>query len=1158
MNPFNLLPSPVLVTGPMGRLLFINRSFLDLVGASGPDGLGGPMEAFFSPSSQTWLQTHIWPNLMNEGHAEGVHLSLLDADKRAVPVLAHCQRQLLGDEVSFFWVFSVLPANSRFAQETRSSRHANTPAPDVLPSQAQQVAGAKLEQDQFTHAHAARLAGLGVWRNDAPDPELLDSRHSRWSVEMYALLDYDPALLTAPCISAYLARVHEEDRLPLLDAARQALLERRPWQTQYRLVRGDGTVLLVEEAGEFVLDAQGQVTTMLGVVRDITAQKKAELALALHRESLEALVKARTFDLEQSEQATRKFNRSLRMLSRCNVVIVHARDEHALLRGLCQHICEDGDFLVAWFGLMVPGHESKMVPVAQFGHPAGYLKLIQSRWAIEQDSGVGPICAALSTAKTQVSQGLWQGPFELLWQKAGQTQDPCAFIALPLWVGDQMLGVLCIHSQHMYAFAPEEIMLLEELARNIAFGLKTLRARKELDRYQQRLEDLVATRTAELSEAKNTADAANAAKGTFLATMSHELRTPLNAIIGLGGLLAGTSLTQRQRDYTQKIAQSGQTLCALIDDILDFSKIESREFSLTIAPFSMRAVLHATIELVAINLGHKPIETLVDVAADLPDALLGDALRLQQVLLNLFSNAIKFTLAGEITLSVRCVAHTASHATLKFAVCDTGIGIAPDKQARIFNEFTQANSSISRTFGGTGLGLAISSRLVGLMGAELGVRSVLGVGSEFGFTVTFPLGPAPTPAPTGLPPGLRVLIVDDHLQALALHAQNCHAFGWQPTAVSTGAAGLDELRRSAVRGVVYDVLLLDWRMPAMDGLEMLKLMHQLPGLARPRVILMVHAFELEQAATTGAELALDGLLAKPFGPCGLWQAVTRAYVGEHTQEPTTTEQPLSGLHLLVVEDNALNQEVIEQILTQAGATVVLASNGLAGVSVLRQGAQHFDAVLMDIEMPVMDGYSATRLIRSGLGLHHLPIIAVTARARPEDTEKSRLAGMVGHLVKPLNVKDLLALVGRVGRVHEGDAKPVPSQEPLPADDANAQWQALDITEVLVMFGGSETKSLEILKKFRDQHSNDISSVRQLLASGDQKGAFGLLHSLSGIAGFLQAKTLSQASSRAEEALHARRTSKLPDLLDAVDRAIQAVQADINTFEQRVARKLGAV
>jgi signal transduction histidine kinase/DNA-binding response OmpR family regulator len=855
--------------------------------------------------------------------------------------------------------------------------------------------------------------------------------------------------------------------------------------------------------------------------------------------------------LSASEQETQKLNRSMRMLSRCSMAIVHARDEQLLLQELCQHICENGDFFMAWVGLMVLGSEAKMVPVAQFGNPLGYLKMIQSRWAIDQDSGTGPICEAIATCKTQITKNLWPEPFNLLCKQGGEVHEPHAHAALPLRVGEQMLGVLSIHARYQHAFSTDEVLLLEELASTIAFGLKTLRARHELNRYQLRLEDLVATRTAELSEAKNMADAANAAKGAFLATMSHELRTPLNAIIGLGGLLENSSLTQRQRDYTNKIQLSGKTLCALIDDILDFSKIESGEVSLVLSTFSLRDVLDALCELVSINFGNKPIELLIDVAADLPDTLLGDALRLQQVLLNLCSNAIKFTQAGEIILSVHCVARTSSDVTLKFAIKDTGIGIAPDKLASIFDEFTQADSSISRTYGGTGLGLAISSRLVRLMGSELLVISALGVGSEFSFTAKCSGGQSNfVPPAAALPQGLRVLIVDDHPLALALQTQNCQGFGWQATVALSGAAGLLELQRSAAEGFSFDVMLLDWRMHGMDGLAMLQRAHQLPGLDLPLVILMAPTFELEQAALAGAELSLDGLLAKPFGPSGLRRAVARAYAGEYTEILPTLgkpDRPLSGMRLLVAEDNALNQEVIEQVLTQAGATVVLASNGLAAVAALRTSEVQFDAVLIDIQMPVMDGYTATQIIRGELGLVHLPIIAVTAHARPEDREKSRQAGMIGHLVKPLNVKDLLAIVGRLRGAKLGDFF-LKDEPELLAPGAATEALAIDIAAVAAMFGGDEAKCLEMLNKFWVQHAGDVASVRQLISSGDLQEAMGMLHSLCGIAGFLQARPLALAASHCKAALQEGQVAKWPELLEAMDRAMLAIHIQIQGYE----------
>jgi two-component system sensor histidine kinase/response regulator len=1000
-----------------------------------------------------------------------------------------------------------------------------------------------LEQSQLTLAQATRIAKIGSWRSEITDVADLYTRDSTWSPVMYDLLGYTEQSKPSPCVAAYFARVHVDDRLRLKAIAQQALAERKTWQTQYRLVMLDGRERLVAETGEYSFNREGQPDAVFGVVKDITEQKKAELALELYHENLEELVKNRTVELNDSEAEQRRLNRSLHMLSQCNMAIVKAQDELELLSDLCRLICEAGDFLLAWVGVAQSDADKTIIPVAQYGHASGYLQSIRVAWEVEQTVGFGPTCMAIRTGTTQIINDHWRNPVQALWREAGREQEARSFAALPLLHDQQTLGVLAVHCAAQNGFGRSEIQLLEELTRNIAFGLKALRARRELERYQLRLEELVVERTQEIAVLNEellvkvvAADAASLAKSAFLATMSHELRTPLNAVIGLSGLMGDSSLNPRQRDYVDKIQLSGKALRALVDDILDFSKIEAGGLHLQLAPFSLKALLRATPELVCVNLGNKPVEALIDLPADLPDALMGDVLRLQQILLNLCSNAVKFTQVGEIVFSVQCLARSEDEVSLKFSVKDTGVGVSPDQIDTIFDAFTQGDSSISRHYGGTGLGLAISQRLAHLMGGRLSVESTVGVGSTFCFEVTLALGASPAgPERPSLLQGLRVLVVDDHPLARALHVQNCEAFGWHATAVASGPDGIEALRHSAAEGRDYDVLLLDWRMPGMDGLEMLRQANATPGIGLPLVVLMASTFELEQAALEGADLNLDGMTAKPLTPDGLMDAVARAYAGEFTEIMplgAQTKQRLSGLRLLVAEDNPLNQEVIEQILTQAGAEVVLASNGLAAVAALRSPGARFDAALLDIQMPGMDGYATAKIIRQELGLRALPIIAVTAHARPEDREKSRLAGMVGHLVKPINVPDLLNIVVGVSAA---------------VTDRTA-LATLDVASALAMFAGDKPKLLLMLHKFTAQHGDDVKTVRGLLDAQDLRGAQSRLHDLGGVASLFQAQALAALASEAELALTAGRLDQMGHLLAELDVAMHALQAAIHGFE----------
>jgi PAS domain S-box-containing protein len=662
-------------------------------------------------------------------------------------------------------------------------------------------------------------------------------------------------------------------------------------------------------------------------------------------------------------------------------------------------------------------------------------------------------------------------------------------------------------------------------------------------------------RAAELEVTQELAEAANLAKSAFLATMSHELRTPLNAVIGLCRLLADSPLNRGQRDYAEKIQLSAQALRTVIDDVLDFSKIEARELHLERAPFSLSDILRTTAAVLGVGLGDKPVEALFDVGPDLPDALIGDALRLQQILLNLTSNAVKFTSAGVIVVAVRCLtpADTSQGAQvrLQFTVRDTGIGIASEHLGSIFDSFTQVDDSTSRLYGGSGLGLAISARLAALMGGLIEVDSRVGRGSEFRLEVPLTLGrSAPPVAPAGLPSALSVLIVDDHPLARDILSQTCAAVGWQAKAVDSGAAGLEELRLSVVEKRDYDLLLVDWRMPGMDGLEMLRQAYVTPDIGLPLVVLMAAISELEQAVAASDDLSLDAIAVKPLTPGGLLEAVTRAYTGECVTPLAPagkSDRCLSGMRLLVAEDNELNQEVIGQTLTRAGADVVVVGDGVAVLAALRLDAEHFDAVLMDIQMPLMDGYTATRIIREELGRLDLPIIAVTAYARPDDREKSRLAGMVGHVVKPLDVKDLLALL-----VHKRRAVVAPSAEKQDAEcramSGVIALAGLDIGTALEAFGGDAKKYGAILRKFIAQHGGDIDEARRLFGVDDPESTCRLLHGLGGIASFLQAKALARLAIAAEEALRDGHDGLMPGLFDELQAAMGTVKGSYQQFD----------
>ena len=1000
-------------------------------------------------------------------------------------------------------------------------------------------------EHQQTTAHlqqALKGAGAGSYEWQ------IETGETSWSSEVWALNGLTPE--AGPVnYATWRHSVFPDDLEALERITFDAVSQRAEIEVEWRVnLPPDVPPRWLMSRAQPLPEPDGQLLRYRGIIIDITKRRQAELTLELYRAHLEELVTLRTTELTDSEAEQKRLNRALRLLSDCNTAVIHAKSEGQLLNDLCRLAVESGGYLMSWVGIAEENVEKTVRLVAKFADEDGYLERLQVSWNGEQSLGQGPTGTALRVGTTQVIQNSHQSPNMLVWREAILKRGYQSCVALPLVSDNQILGALTLFSLAPNAFAQDEVNLLEELARNMAYGLQSQRTNSQLGHYQQQLERRVKERTQdidtlniELHAKANDADTANLAKGAFLASMSHELRTPLNAVIGLTGLLADSPLGRRQRDYADKIQLSAHALRVLIDDILDFSKIDAGELRLENAFFSLNAVLRTTASVLGVSLRDKPIEALFDIAPAVPDTMIGDALRLQQILLNLTSNAVKFTESGEVVVGVRCLAREATQVRLQFSVRDTGIGIAHDKLSDIFDGFTQANASTSRLYGGSGLGLAISARLASLMGGVISVDSTLDSGSEFLFDVTMALGVSEVlPEASTLPTALSILIVDDHALTRVLLTKACTALGWTVHAVDSGVAALDELRLNTTEGRDYDLMLLDWRMPGMDGLEMLRQVNASTDIGLPLVVLMASIFELELAVAASDDLYLDGIAAKPLTPVGLLEAVNRAYAGDFSDVVPTlgkSDKRLVGKRLLVAEDNELNREVIEQMLTRAGAEVVMVVNGLAAVTALRLPGACFDAVLMDIQMPVMDGYTATRMIREELGLVDLPIIAVTALVRPEDREKSRQVGMVGHIVKPINVEDLLDIVAKERR----------SVETVPAIPVES-LAGLNMAMALNDFGGSAKQYSEILQKFLVHHAKDVSETRRLFNLQDIDGATGLVHGLSGVASLLHASEVARLASAADQALLGGRLERIPSLLDELDAAMITLTDSITQLD----------
>jgi len=711
-----------------------------------------------------------------------------------------------------------------------------------------------------------------------------------------------------------------------------------------------------------------------------------------------------------------------------------------------------------------------------------------------------------------------------------------AYLFIPMSVQNQVIGVMGFgNTKEYFNLEERDILKIQVFVSQVATAIHNANLYKEVDK------------------SRSIAEAATKSKSEFLANMSHEIRTPMNAIIGMSHLAMKTGLTPKQLDYMKKIQASANTLLGVINDILDFSKIEADKLEMESIDFTFDDVLNNVSAVVSHKVEQKELEFLFAIE-QIPRYLIGDPLRLSQVLINLVNNAVKFTEKGEIIISAKIEEKTDRRVKLRFEVRDTGIGMTEEQAVKLFKPFTQADGSTTRKYGGTGLGLSICKRLCEMMGGQIFVESQLGIGSSFIFTAW--LGYKSDDAvvlPKTIPNlvGMRALVVDDNEPARGILSDMLKMFSMDVTAVDSGVKAIEALRESSCTDSPYQLVLMDWKMPEMDGIQATEIIKKDPDIKAVKVI-MITAFGREEIQDEAEKACVDAFLMKPMNQSTLFDTIIKLFGKPNVKEAipgmaltgkSGTEKALKGVRALVVEDNVINQEVARELLETVGAIVTIAANGLEGINkvVSGGGLRTYDVVLMDLQMPEMDGIEATKRLRADNRFKALPIIGLTAHAMLSERQQCLDIGMNDHISKPIDPDVLYKTLARWVTAKDDMVMVASKSGKLSNEITIPDLPGIDVTAGLHRVAGNAKLYIDLLKRFIDGQKDTSAKLTEAIQHRDFHLAEQLAHTAKGVSGTIGALQLQKASSEMESAIRRQDEEKLEtELINFSDELMKVI------------------